>query len=149
MDSAREIEHLLYLYAERIDDGDFAGVGALFEHGAFFGVRGAAAVQALYEATTRRHPVPGRDGPGTPRTQHLVSNVVVEVDDEAGTAASRSRFQVLQATETLPLQVVAAGRYRDTFHRVDGTWWFRSREADVDLLGDVSQHLLPGALPEG
>lgn len=147
MDSAREVEHLLHTYADRIDAGDFAGVGALFAHGSVFGVRGAAAVQALYESTTRRHPVPGRDGPGTPRTQHVVTNVVVDVDEEAGTATCRSRFQVLQATETLPLQVVAAGRYRDTFHRVDGAWWFRTREAHVDLLGDVSQHLLPGALP--
>ena len=146
MDSAREIEHLLYAYAERIDDGDFAGVGALFEHGAFFGVAGREAVPRLYEQTTRRHPVPGRDGPGTPRTQHLVSNPITEVDEAAGTATCRSRFQVLQATDTLPLQPIVAGRYRDTFHRVDGTWWFRTREADVDLLGDVSQHLLPGAL---
>ncbi|WP_246142601.1 nuclear transport factor 2 family protein [Nocardioides rubriscoriae] len=147
MDSARAIEHLLYAYADRIDDGDFAGVGALFAHGAFVGVRGAAAVQALYEQTTRRHPVPGHDGPGTPRTQHQVSNVVVEVDDDAGTGTCRSRFTVLQATDTLPLQVVVAGRYRDTFHRIDGVWWFASREADVDLVGDVSQHLLPGVLP--
>jgi 3-phenylpropionate/cinnamic acid dioxygenase small subunit len=145
--SAREIEHLLYTYAERVDAGDFAGVGALFAHGTVFGVRGAAAVQALYEQTTRRHPVPGVEGPGTPRTQHLVGNVVVEVDEDAGTATGRSRFQVLQATDTLPLQAVVAGRYRDTFHRVGGAWCFRSREADVDLLGDVSQHLLPGVLP--
>jgi 3-phenylpropionate/cinnamic acid dioxygenase small subunit len=151
VDSAREIEHLLYRYAEHIDGGDFAAVGAMFEHGAFFGVAGAQAVQALYEQTTRRHPVVGPDGsvtePGTPRTQHLVSNAIVEVDEDRDSASCRSRFQVLQATESLPLQVIVAGRYRDTFHRIDGAWWFRSREADVELVGDVSQHLLPGALP--
>ncbi|MDO9456198.1 nuclear transport factor 2 family protein [Nocardioides sp.] len=153
MDSARAIEHLLYTYAERVDAGDFAGVGALFEHGAFFGVAGADAVAALFEQTTRRHPVAGTDGPdgphgpGTPLTQHVVTNAVVEVDEPAGTASCRSRFQVLQATEILPLQVIVAGRYRDTFHRLDGAWWFRSRQAHLDLVGDVSQHLLPGALP--
>jgi 3-phenylpropionate/cinnamic acid dioxygenase small subunit len=140
--AAREIETLLHVYAERIDAGDFAGVGALFAHGSAFGVSGAEAVQRLYERTTRRHPRPGSDGPGTPLTQHAVTNVVVEVDAEAGTATCRSRFQVLQATETLPLQVVAAGRYRDTFHVVDGAWWFATRDVDLDLVGDVSQHLL-------
>jgi len=33
MDSARQIEDLLYTYAERIDAGDLDGVAALFEHG--------------------------------------------------------------------------------------------------------------------
>ena len=148
MDSAREIENLLYTYAERIDAGDFAGVGELFTHGAFFGVRGADAVQRLYEQTTRRHPRPGVEGPGTPLTQHLVSNPLVEVDETAGTATCRSRFQVVQATDALPLQVVVAGRYRDTFHRLEGVWWFADREADVELVGDVSQHLLADVLPD-
>lgn len=146
VDSAREIETLLHTYAERIDAGDFAGVGALFAHGSFFGVEGSDAVQDLYERTTRRHPVDGVEGPGTPLTQHLVSNVVVDVDDATGTASARSRFQVLQATPTLPLQTIVAGSYRDTFHRVDGAWCFRTREADVVLVGDVSQHLLPDVL---
>ena len=38
MDSAREIENLLYTYAERIDAGDLDGVAALFEHGRICGV---------------------------------------------------------------------------------------------------------------
>ena len=32
-DSAREIENLLYSYAERIDAGDLGGVADLFIHG--------------------------------------------------------------------------------------------------------------------
>ena len=33
IDSAREIENLLHLYAERIDAGDLDGVAELFRHG--------------------------------------------------------------------------------------------------------------------
>ncbi len=33
MDAAREIENLLYTYADRIDRGDFDGVADLFTHG--------------------------------------------------------------------------------------------------------------------
>lgn len=136
MDSAREIETLLYTYAERIDAGDFAGVGALFAHGTLAGQRGAAAVQALYEATTRRY------DDGTPLTHHAVTNVRVTVDEEAGTARAASYFTVTQATDVLPLQVVVTGRYGDTFQRLGGTWWFDERTMHVDQVGDVSQHLL-------
>ena len=51
MDDGRRIEHLLYLYAERIDAGDFQGVGELFSGGQIVGpdgnviARGSAEVQ--------------------------------------------------------------------------------------------------------
>jgi len=41
----------------------------------------------------------------------------------------------------LPLQVIVTGHYKDTFHRLDGVWWFDSRIMFVDQVGDVSQHL--------
>jgi hypothetical protein len=41
----------------------------------------------------------------------------------------------------LPLQVIVTGHYKDTFHLLDGVWWFDSRIMFVDQLGDVSQHL--------
>ncbi|MEI5671743.1 MULTISPECIES: nuclear transport factor 2 family protein [Nocardioides] len=135
-DSAREIEDLLLSYAERIDAGDFAGVGALFAHGTLAGQRGSERVQALYEATTRRY------DDGTPLTHHAVTNLRVRVDEEAGTAVASSYFTVTQATPTLPLQVVVTGRYADTFRRRDDGWWFDERVMHVDQVGDVSQHLL-------
>jgi hypothetical protein len=49
---------------------------------------------------------------------------------------------VLQSTDEMPLQVIITGHYRDTFHRVDGQWWFESRTMYVDQAGDLSQHLL-------
>ena len=42
----------------------------------------------------------------------------------------------------LPLQPIIAGRYHDTFHCIDGEWWFDTRIMLVDLPGDLSQHLL-------
>ena len=63
------------------------------------------------------------------------------IDDAEGTASSRSYYCVTQATPDLPLQVIVAGHYKDTFHRLDGVWWFDSRIMFVDQLGDVSQHL--------
>jgi 3-phenylpropionate/cinnamic acid dioxygenase small subunit len=148
-DSAREIENLLYTYADRIDRGDFDGVAELFTHGRIHGVEGGGPetvfegrdeVRALYGRTTRIH-----EDTGTPRTKHLTTNAIIEVDEvdeDGGTATSQSSFLVTQATPELPLQVIITGRYRDTFHRIDGRWWFDSRTMYVDQTGDLGQHLL-------
>jgi len=140
-DSAREIENLVYTYAERIDAGDLAGVAELFRHGRIEAapgviVEGAEKVRRLYEGSTRLY------DDGTPRSRHVTTNVIIEVDDDAGTAAARASYVVFQQTDELPLQPIIAGRYRDTFHRVDGEWCFDTRQMFVDLTGDLSRHLL-------
>jgi ketosteroid isomerase-like protein len=140
-DDARQVENLIYAYAERIDAGDLAGVGDLFRHGrlqAAPGVEfvGADEVRSMYEGATRLH------HSGTPRTHHVTTNVAVRVDGPAGTATARSYYTVFQQTDALALQPIIAGRYHDTFHRVDGEWCFESREMIVDLTGDLSHHLL-------
>ena len=79
---------------------------------------------------------------GTPKTKHVTTNAIVDVDDDAGSASSRSYYTVFQRTDALPLQPIICGRYHDTFHRIDGVWWFDTRIMFVDLVGDLSQHLL-------
>jgi 3-phenylpropionate/cinnamic acid dioxygenase small subunit len=140
-DNDRAIENLIYRYAERIDAGDLAGVAELFTHGriqAAPGIvfEGAEQVRSMYDSATRLY------DDGTPRTRHTTTNVAIETDDEAGTAAARAYYTVFQQTDELPLQPIIAGRYADTFHRVDGQWWFDTREIFVDLSGDLSHHLL-------
>ena len=138
-----EIAALIYTYAERIDAGDFAGLADLFARGEITveGVdrarRGRAEVLAMYEATTRRY----QDG--TPRTKHVTTNVMVDVDQAAETATARSYFTVLQAVPgLLALQPVVAGRYHDRFERFDGEWCFARRHITVDLAGQLGHHLL-------
>ncbi|WP_094289544.1 nuclear transport factor 2 family protein [Mycobacterium lehmannii] len=142
--SAREIENLVYAYADRIDAGDFDGVGALFTHGRIHGVEngppdtvfeGATRVRQMFEMAVRLY------DDGTPKTKHLTTNVAVRVDEDAGTGHGSAYYCVTQSTPELPLQVIVTGRYRDTFHRVDGTWWFESRTMFIDQVGDTSHHL--------
>lgn len=144
LDSARRIENLLYTYAERLDAGDLDGVAALFAHGRICGVEdgppgtvfsGTAGVRQMYEMATKLY------ADGTPKTRHFTSNVRVEVDEGAGTAHSTANYLVTQATPDLPLQVIVTGHYHDSFHRVDGDWWFHTRTMFVDQLGDTSHHL--------
>lgn len=143
-DAAREIENLVYMYAERIDAGDLDGVAALFAHGRICGMEdgppetvfeGTTRVRQMYDMATRVY------DDGTPKTKHFTTNLILRVDEDAGTASGSAYYCVMQATPELPLQVIVTGRYRDTFHRIDGTWWFDTRIMFVDQVGDTSRHL--------
>jgi ketosteroid isomerase-like protein len=137
------ITNLVYAYAERIDAGDFDGVAALLADADVSGeggapVRGADAVRAMYERTTRRY-----EDDGTPKTKHVTTNLVVEVDSVAGRATCRSYFTVLQAVPgELALQPIIAGRYHDEFERHADAWRFSKRHMIADLVGDLGHHLL-------
>jgi hypothetical protein len=137
------IRNLLGRYCELIDAGDFDGLGDLLAGAALHDeagneiARGRDAVIALYAATTKRH------ADGTPRTRHLTVNPIIEVDEPAGTATARSAYVVFQATESVPLQPIISGRYRDRFalDPATGTWSFTTRTITIDLLGTLTDHL--------
>jgi 3-phenylpropionate/cinnamic acid dioxygenase small subunit len=136
-----QILKLLYLYAERVDQGDKEGVAALFDHadvkwGAQAEVtHGAAPVADLYERVIKLH------ADGTPRTHHLITNAIIDMDIEKGAARSHSYYTVIQQTDEVPLQVIAGGRYHDSFARVDGAWRFSSREYFMDFRGNNRDHV--------
>ena len=133
--------NLLFRYAEVMDSGDFVGAAELFRHArVVLDPTNDLSVDAdgisVWTERVIRYP------DGTPRTKHVTTNPIVEVDEEAGTATCRSYYTVFQQTDTLPLQAIIAGRYHDRFEHVDGTWRFCERDYSlVDLVGDVSQHL--------
>ncbi len=78
---------------------------------------------------------------GIPSTKHVTTNLMIDVDDSGRRATAKSYFTVLQARPELPLQVVIAGRYADTFERVDGKWYLTDRLEYCDLIGDLSAHI--------
>ena len=137
--SYRAIENLIASYAELVDDGDFAGVGILLADATFTGGAGSVSGREAIEKMLRDSLVVYDDG--TPRTKHVTTNVAIEVDEEAGTAVSRSYFTALQALPDLPLQPIVSGRYQDRFERRDGQWRFVERRVQTKLVGDVSRHL--------
>ena len=142
MSPETHIINLIHRYAELMDEGRLEQVAALFDHadvtlGGGRVVHGGAAMLAQWRAFVRIHDC------GTPRTKHVITNAIVDVDDAAGTAACRSYYTVFQQTPTLPLQAICAGRYHDTFARTGATWRFATRDYTLlDMIGDVSQHLL-------
>lgn len=138
-DRALAIE-LLARYGEAIDAGDFAAVGELLADAELQDADGGriaagrTEIEALYAATTLRH------DDGTPMTSHVITNAIVDSvgPDELEV---RSRFVVLQGTDSLPLQPVVVGRYVDRVVRDGDGWRFRTRRMIPERWGDVSQHL--------
>ncbi len=136
------ITNLLYRYAELIDAGDYEGIGAhlgdcvVTTVGSDAEIAGPAAIAAMYDTTTRKYEN------GTPLTKHVITNPIVEVADDGLTGTCRSYYTVLQKTADAPLQPIIAGHYRDEFAKTDGEWHFTKRYMGIDLVGDLSRHLL-------
>ena len=68
------IENLMFMYAERIDGGDFKGLAALFSKARMLGPKGdvqgtgSAEIEKIYERSTQLYE------DGTPMTQHVTTN---------------------------------------------------------------------------
>lgn len=140
-DHAVEILNILYRYCELMDSGRLEEVAALFRHAKVkVGGRESLAGEAEMLGIWRSHVVIYPDG--TPRTRHIVTNPIIEIDAAASRAKVRSYYSVYQATDDFPLQLIAAGRYHDEFERVGGAWRFSYRDYTLfDMKGDLSRHL--------
>lgn len=138
----QSIHNLLFQYANFIDAGNFNAIGLLFAHGKIFSkegdliAEGSTSVENLYKSTTRLYSC------GTPRTHHIVSNIIIEHDPSTNYCTSCSRFTVLQQTPELTLQAIIAGTYHDSFTRHNGIWQFTSRTMTPTLIGNTAEHLL-------
>ena len=118
----REIERLIYHYAELQDAADWDAIAEMFEHGDFLADSGVG--WRGKEIAERRTANVLTYDDGTPRTRHVTTNLTIEVDPERGEASAESCYTILQGPPALPLQPIAAGRYIDRFERVDGRWRF-------------------------
>ena len=134
------LSNLLHRYAELVDTGDFAGIGALFGRArVHMAGPGSDAVSGETVAAVMRRFVRLYDG--VPRTRHIVTNSIFEFDDVDGsTASARSYYTVLQILAAPT--VIVTGRYHDRFTRDAGAWHFSERVIHVDAVGDVSGHLV-------
>lgn len=139
-DDEAAIRALIVAYAERLDSGDLDGVATLFEDAVFRSTRGGNARAGRDAIRSMYDPVVVYDD-GTPRTKHILGNICVTVDGSGSSATSRCTFTVLQAAPGRPMSAILAGRYLDTFERVDGRWRFAERVVAPDLLGDLSAHM--------
>lgn len=139
MDDVGEITALVYRYAELLDGGDIEGVVDLFAGAAWRSAatgevrRGRDQIKSVYERVMLYD--------GTPRTRHLMTNLVIDLDEDATEATGRCAFTVLQGVDDgSPIEAILSGRYHDRYRRGPDGWQFAERVFIVDLLGDQSRH---------
>jgi 3-phenylpropionate/cinnamic acid dioxygenase small subunit len=134
-DAVQQISDLMFRYAELFDTGRFDEFAALFEHGQWHRAGpGAAAARQWIDDNVQLYD-------GQPRTKHVTTNVVVAVDEDAGTAIASAYVTVFQALPDFPLQPIFSGRYSDRLARIDGEWRWTERRVLNDLYGDISRHV--------
>jgi len=142
------IQNLVYRYCDRIDRGDFDGVGQLFAKADVYLPatdrwfrRDPAGLAEMYREWTRLYP------DGTPRTRHVTTNLIIEADgpDQART---QSYILVFQDAPGCALQPIVGGRYLDRFSKSDGVWCFAERRMDIDMFGNLSAHMLQALGPD-
>ncbi len=142
MSNLEQIRQLLYQYAYLIDSGDFEAVGALFSKATVIapaapaGAQGAEAVAAMFRDAIRLYE------DGRPATKHLVSNALIELEPDEQQARAQSYLTVLQCRPDFPMQLIIGASYSDQFVRELGHWRFEQRIITVDMVGDLSRHLL-------
>jgi hypothetical protein len=130
---------LVYRYPDLIDSGDLDGIGELFAHATLGegdeAMSGGAPLTQMLKGLVRTYD-------GKTLTNHLVTNLVVEVAADGLHATARSYITVLQGhPPEFPLQIIATNRHYDSFEKVDGAWRFARRSNITDLVGDMSHHI--------
>jgi hypothetical protein len=93
---------------------------------------------------------------GLPRVHYMLTNIVLDGNDDEGVAESSSQFVCLiglpdswsgphgiepEDYQEPPIQIFAAGRYLDKFSRIDDRWRLVHRVCRADFTGDRSRHV--------
>jgi 3-phenylpropionate/cinnamic acid dioxygenase small subunit len=134
-DAVQQISDMMFRYAELFDTGQFDEFAALFERGQWHKAEpGAAAARQWITDNVRLHD-------GLTRTKHVTTNVIVDVDEDAGTATASAYVTIFQALPDFPLQPIFSGRYQDRLTRTAGRWYWTERRVLGDLYGDISRHV--------
>lgn len=143
------IEEIMFTYAEGIDQGDIETMAQLFAQGAIVLPDGGEikGYQEVFDAYTgmvmfydeNENLVPYKRNECTPRTRHVVTNLIFDFDDDVTCADVRSYFSVYQTLDGKN-EVIAGGRYVDRFERTKQSWHLATRIIHFDNMGDMSRH---------
>src|SRR5712692_5006807 len=109
MGDVEEITALVYRYAELLDGGDIAGVVELFDDATWRSAstsevrRGREQIRSVYDRVILYG--------DTPKTRHLVTNLVIDVADGATEATGRCSYTVLQGIDPgSSIETILVGR---------------------------------------
>jgi len=142
--SEESIQRLGATYAALIDEGKFKAVADLLKDAKFTVIDVTSeGKDAIYQQLIDGVQIHEN---GTPKTWHVNTNYLIEVDETAGTATSSNYFTVFQTHADLPLQAIVTGKYHDKFKRENGEWKFVERFVQPWLIGDLRYHVSKNVL---
>ncbi len=151
LEAHREIEQQIYRMGYALENGDFEQVGRLLRHATFGAdrlgrriLKGSEAIRDQYRSTNITYPGHGR------ATREMYTNVLIEVDLDAGTARSTTAYTVAQQIPGAPgarFELLVAGRYEDEWARIEGGWAWTDRYIVVQFKNDLDGHMTPGSQP--
>jgi hypothetical protein len=133
IESRLEVAELAHKYARYADERDIAAMTELFEPDGDYGVMGSGRdeLSAFFERVLRRFY----------RSIHQVVGQVIELDDSgtgSGTTYCRAEHEDGAAW------IVMVMRYHDSYVRVGGRWYFRSRDVQhwysAEILSRPGEH---------
>ncbi|MDG4668104.1 nuclear transport factor 2 family protein [Mycobacterium sp. 236(2023)] len=142
VNSYQDISNLHYRFIELLDARDNAGMAALFANGTFelnfrntFTATGEEAVFALLQRLFPTKPT------AEAWSRHYVTNLIIETDDELGTATDRLYSSAWGVRAGKPAHFVGMGRHVGDFELINGEWVFKKLViyADVDYPYPVDQ----------
>jgi uncharacterized protein (TIGR02246 family) len=125
------IRELMAEYCFRLDDGHYNDMAALFtEDGTWDTAFGKATGRAAIAELARS--IRARTGADRPRSAHLVTNIVIALEDAR--ARVRSNWIVMQNSPGGP-KIGSGGAYADEIVERDGRWLFHYRKIDRFIAG--------------
>ncbi len=141
MSNEQQILNLIAQYAHYVDQGAFDKVGELFAEGTLLSpgqeLKGKESVANQLKQNLQIF------ADGTPRTAHLNTNTVLNIEEEKdeATAVSTSYLTILpeEGEKGFSFQSIAVGRYDDTFIRKNGQWHFSVRKVTISLVSTPSK----------
>lgn len=143
MSNEQQILNLIAQYTHYVDQAQFDKVGELFAEGKLLSpgqvMEGKEGVASQLKKNLQVY------ADGTPRTAHLTTNTILDIQEDKDEATAVSYLTILQddSERGFPLQPIAVGKYNDTFKRKNGQWQFSVRELTITLAGDLSHHANP------
>jgi hypothetical protein len=137
-----EIERQIYQMGYHLEDANFEAVAELLAHATFGAdIIGRAAFQGRdeirqqYERTNVSYADRGR------ATKEIYSNVLVEIDLQAGRATSVTSYTVAQQPPGDSFALIVAGRYEDQWRRTGTAWRWADRYIRVQYRNNLDRHM--------
>ena len=128
MDPHLSISRTIALYGPLLDDRRFEDWGRLFTEDAIWSMPGATfeGRRAIVEGVGAMEP------PITGLVRHLSYTPIVEIDAPDHAFAWTDLMALSRPARDAAWEIAAAGRYCDELVRVEGSWLFKHRTADID-----------------